>query len=61
VKAKQQRIGRDLHDGLGQHLTGIGFISESLEDRLAAKAWPEAVALAAKVTGRIKEAVNANA
>ncbi len=56
-EAEQQRIGRDLHDGLGQHLTGIGFMSESLEDRLAAKALPEATALAAKVTKRIKEAV----
>jgi len=56
-EAEQQRIGRDLHDGLGQHLTGIGFMSESLEDRLTAKAWPEAAALATKVTTRIKEAV----
>ncbi len=56
-ETEQQRIGRDLHDGLGQHLTGIGFMSESLEDHLAAKALPEAAALAAKVTGRIKEAV----
>jgi two-component system CheB/CheR fusion protein len=56
-ETEQQRIGRDLHDGLGQHLTGIGFMSESLEDRLAAKALPEAAALAAKVTVRIKEAV----
>jgi len=56
-ETEQQRIGRDLHDGLGQHLTGIGFMSESLEDRLAASALPEAAALAAKVTSRIKEAV----
>ena len=56
-ETEQQRIGRDLHDGLGQHLTGIGFMSESLEDRLAANALPEAAALAAKVTSRIKEAV----
>jgi two-component system, chemotaxis family, CheB/CheR fusion protein len=56
-EAEQQRIGRDLHDGLGQQLTGIGFMSESLEDRLAAKAFSEAAALAAKVTARVKEAV----
>src|ERR1051326_5614042 len=55
-EAEQQRIGRDLHDGLGQHLTGISFMSEMLEDRLTTKALPEA-ALAAKVTARIKEAV----
>jgi two-component system CheB/CheR fusion protein len=56
-ESEQQRIGRDLHDGLGQHLTGIGFMSESLEDRLAAKDLPEAAALATKVTRRLKEAV----
>jgi two-component system, chemotaxis family, CheB/CheR fusion protein len=56
-ESEQQRIGRDLHDGLGQHLTGIGFMSESLENCLAAKDLPQAAALAAKVTERIKESV----
>jgi PAS domain S-box-containing protein len=35
---ERRRIGQDLHDGLGQHLTGIGFMSKSLQQRLAAKA-----------------------
>jgi PAS domain S-box-containing protein len=39
---EQRRIGRDLHDGLGQQLAGIGFLSKSLENRLAAKDSPEA-------------------
>ncbi len=39
---EQQRIGQDLHDGLGQHLTGITFLSKALERRLAAKDIPEA-------------------
>jgi two-component system, chemotaxis family, CheB/CheR fusion protein len=56
-ESEQQRIGRDLHDGLGQHLTGISFMSESLEDRLTAQGLPEAAGLAAKVTKRLKEAV----
>lgn len=30
--AIQRRIGRDLHDGLGQLLTGIGFIAKQIED-----------------------------
>jgi two-component system, chemotaxis family, CheB/CheR fusion protein len=55
-EAEQQRIGRDLHDGLGQHLTGISFISETLQDRLASRSSPEAE-LAAKVTTRIREAI----
>ncbi len=38
----QQRIGQDLHDGLGQHLTGITFLSKALERKLAARRIPEA-------------------
>jgi PAS domain S-box-containing protein len=34
---EKQRIGQDLHDGLGQHLAGIGFLSKSLEQRLGKK------------------------
>lgn len=32
--AEQVRIGGDLHDGLGQHLTGIACMSAALRDRL---------------------------
>jgi signal transduction histidine kinase len=39
---EQQKIGRDLHDGLGQHLTGIAFLSKRLAKRLSAKSLPEA-------------------
>ena len=39
---EQRRIGQDLHDGLGQHLTGIAFMSKVLEQKLAEKALPEA-------------------
>lgn len=31
---EQRRIGHDLHDGLGQELTGIAFLSKVLEQRL---------------------------
>ena len=31
---EQRRIGRDLHDGLGQKLTGLSFMAKSLERRL---------------------------
>ena len=31
ISAREQRqIGQDLHDGLGQHLTGIAFMSKVL-------------------------------
>jgi PAS domain S-box-containing protein len=39
---EQQRIGEDLHDGLGQHLTAITFLTRTLERRLAAKSLEEA-------------------
>jgi two-component system, LuxR family, sensor kinase FixL len=39
---EQQRIGQDLHDGLGQHLTGITFLTKALQHRLAARGLPEA-------------------
>jgi PAS domain S-box-containing protein len=39
---EQQRIGRDLHDDLGQILAGTGFLSESLVKKLSTKEIPEA-------------------
>jgi signal transduction histidine kinase len=39
---EQQRIGRDLHDMLGQNLTGIAFLSKVLARRLAERAAAEA-------------------
>ncbi len=39
---EQRRIGQDLHDGLGQVLTGIGFLSRTLEKRLSSKSFQEA-------------------
>ena len=39
---EQVRIGQDLHDGLGQHLTGLTFLSRALQNKLAARSLPEA-------------------
>ncbi len=39
---EQRRIGQDLHDGLGQHLTGIAFMSKVQEQKLMEKGLPEA-------------------
>ncbi len=33
---EQQRIGRDLHDGLCHHLAGVGFMCKALAQKLAA-------------------------
>lgn len=37
---ERRRIGRELHDGLGQLLTGIRMLSENLERKLVANALP---------------------
>ena len=54
---EQRRIGEDLHDGLGQHLTGIAFMSKVLESNLCEKALPES-ADAAKIVNLVNEAIN---
>lgn len=54
---EQRRIGQDLHDGLGQHLTGIAFMSKVQEQKLAAKGLAEAVE-AARIVGLVNEAIH---
>jgi PAS domain S-box-containing protein len=53
----QRRIGQDLHDGLGQHLTGIAFMSKVLEQKLGDHGLPES-AEAAKIVRLVNEAIN---
>jgi PAS domain S-box-containing protein len=52
---EQQRIGRDLHDDLGQILTGTGFLCELLIKKLGNKELPEAEE-ARSIFGLINEA-----
>jgi PAS domain S-box-containing protein len=40
--AERRRFGQELHDGLGQMLTGIAFLCKRLEDNLAGRSQPEA-------------------
>jgi PAS domain S-box-containing protein len=54
---EQRRIGQDLHDGLGQHLTGIAFMSKVQEQKLAEKGLAEAVE-AARIVRLVNEAIN---
>jgi PAS domain S-box-containing protein len=53
---EQRRIAQDLHDGLGQHLTGIAFMSKVLEEKLSEKSLPEA-AEAKKIVKMVNEAI----
>jgi PAS domain S-box-containing protein len=53
---EQRRIGQDLHDGLGQHLTGIAFMSKVLEQRLSDHSIPES-SDAAKIVQLVNDAI----
>ncbi len=53
---EQRRIGQDLHDGLGQHLTGIAFMAKVQEQKLADRNIPEA-ADAAKIVQFVNDAI----
>jgi len=44
-EAQQQALGRELHDGLGQMLTSLSLMCASVQQRLQARAQPEAEAL----------------
>lgn len=52
----QQRIGQELHDDLGQQLTGIAFMSEVLFQNLKSQDHPDFME-AARITVLINEAV----
>ncbi|MFA6172534.1 MAG: histidine kinase [Kiritimatiellales bacterium] len=60
---EKRRIGQDLHDGVGQLMTGIGLMSKALEHRLRESGSPEAdevhkiAELADEVVNRIREVV----
>jgi PAS domain S-box-containing protein len=54
---EQRRIGQDLHDDLCQQLTGIEFMSQSLEQNLAGKSAPEAAA-AAEIAKLVRAAIS---
>lgn len=54
---EQRRIGQDLHDGLGQHLTGIAFMSKVQEQKLMEKHLPEA-GDATKIVTLVNQAIH---
>lgn len=54
---EQQRVAQDLHDTLGQHLTGTAFMARSLAKRLSASSDPDAAAEAEQLTALVNEAI----
>jgi two-component system sensor histidine kinase NreB len=53
---ERRRIGQDLHDGLGQHLTGIELMLNTLESRLQSVASEEA-SQASKISQHVRDAI----
>ena len=53
---EQQRIGRDLHDDLGQRLVGISYMSHLLANSLSVSGAPEAQQ-AVKITALLNDAL----
>ena len=54
---EKQRIGQEIHDELGQQLTGIAFMSKLLQQKLEDKSLPESEA-AAKISSFVSDTVN---
>ncbi len=54
---EQRQIGQDLHDGLGQHLTGIAFMSKVLQQQLA-EAGAAQAPHAAKIVRLVNDAIH---
>jgi signal transduction histidine kinase len=53
----QRRIGQDLHDGLGQMLTGVAFQARALEKRLA-RLCPQETPKAAAILSLVNDAIS---
>lgn len=53
---ERRRLGRDLHDGLGQQLGGVELLCRTLGRKLSQKGMPEAE-IAGLLTAQIREAI----
>jgi PAS domain S-box-containing protein len=53
---ERQRIGRDLHEGLMQHLSGICYLGEALQEKLARREKPETGELT-RMTQLLRDAI----
>jgi two-component system CheB/CheR fusion protein len=54
---EQRRIGQDLHDSVGQELTGLGLVAETLADALTQQGHPDAP-LADKISAGARRALS---
>ncbi len=56
IERERQRIGQELHDSVGQQLTGIGFMIETLEEKLSGKFLAEEASYTERINTRINQA-----
>jgi len=56
TEREQRRIGRDLHDGLGQHLTALEMMNHALVERLRREA-PELAGQAQDISAHIRQTI----
>lgn len=54
---EQRRLGQDLHDGLGQHLTGLSLLAQALAGKLHVEG-PELAAQAERIAALAREAID---
>ena len=54
---ERHRLGQDLHDRLGQHLTGTALTAQALKEKLGARSAPE-VAEAEKLVRYVEEGID---
>jgi len=54
---ERRRLGQDLHDKLGQHLTGTALTAQALKEKLAARSAPE-VAEVEKLVRYVEEGID---
>jgi PAS domain S-box-containing protein len=52
IDVEQQRLGRNLHDGLGQDLTGVAFMCNTLTKKLKEAGFPE-TAMSEEITSLV--------
>jgi len=56
AEEERRRIGGDLHDALGQHMTGIAYLAETLQKQVGDQD-PEAARLAGRIAELLKETI----
>jgi len=56
IEQERQRIGQELHDSIGQQLTGIAFMTKKLERRLSNQSLFEEIPYAARIGTCVGEA-----